>query len=52
MSELCVGCTHYEPHGVTRGKRKYPKCRRPGAKELAMEERATGECGPNATKKE
>ena len=49
--KTCVGCKFYEPWGVARGSRAYPKCNRPGAEELAMEERKTGACGPDATLK-
>ena len=47
----CIGCQYYDPKGVSRGSRAYPKCNRPGAEELAMEERKTGACGPDATLK-
>lgn len=49
---ICVGCIFYVPDGVSRGTRKYSKCNREGALELAMEERTTGACGPDATKKQ
>ena len=48
----CVGCKYYLANGITRGARSYPKCTRPGAKELAMDERQNGECGPEAKLKE
>lgn len=52
MTETCIGCIYYERHGIKRGGRAYSKCLRPGAIELAMEERKTGECGPEATLKD
>lgn len=50
--ETCIGCMYYERHGIKRGGRSYSKCLRPGAKELAMDERFTGECGLDAKLKE
>ena len=47
----CAGCKFYEPNGVARGMRKYSKCNRPGAREIAMDERQNGECGPDAALK-
>ena len=41
----CADCIHYEKDAVTVGNRLSSACKREGAKETAMAERAEGDCG-------
>jgi len=49
----CQGCKFYVYNGIKRGRIAYSKCTRKGAvaSGLAMEERKTGDCGPNALRR-